>query len=92
MLTSTSEITHFLRDLANKLDQNSPDLTESQLENIGEFYRGFQYAERCSAEDEKDLIKFLALGWYVCMLNDRLSTRESETPDLARETSMDPVD
>ena len=58
----------FLRNIANSLENG--DLAPKQLGMIGEFFMKYQCEKELSNEKEtefteKDMKKFLFLGWYV---------------------------
>jgi hypothetical protein len=63
-----TEISTFLRNIADKLEQNS--LTELELKLISEFFMEYSFINREQKEIEddisdKDFRKFLSLGWYI---------------------------
>ena len=64
----------FLRKLADAIEKK--ELAQKQLQSIGEFFMSYQFQEQaCKDSDDsgemqpnfnqKDLIKFVCLGWYV---------------------------
>jgi hypothetical protein len=68
MSIENKKISDFLRDLADDIDNNSID--DKSLENIGQFYMGYKLNKEIdntpnASLDEKDLVKFLLVGWYI---------------------------
>ena len=69
------ELIPFLRKLADAIENR--DLSQPQLQSIGEFFMSYQFQEQALKDGEdtivkdeynfsqKDLIKFVSLGWYV---------------------------
>lgn len=61
----------FLRTLA--LDLESSKLSPEDLKKIFDFYIQYRFEKDLSSEkDDKELIKFLTLGWYI--YNNLLNT------------------
>lgn len=60
-----SELPIFLRKLAQDIE--SEQLTPEQLQTISEFYMSYNFEQKLNIEKEsrKELINFLALGWYI---------------------------
>ena len=70
---SNDKLIKFLRDTANSFEQKN--LNETEIFSIGELYTSmkfFKYNSYINKEkqDEKDLIKFLSLGWYIYNIID----------------------
>lgn len=42
------------------------DITRSQLEIIKEFILKMKFSEKSNNFSEKDMMKYLSVGWYVC--------------------------
>jgi hypothetical protein len=68
MDTKDQEITVFLRDIANSIENDSIEPCDKQ--RVGEFYMQYKFKNmindiNSSDIDEKDMIKFLVLGWYI---------------------------
>jgi len=70
----------FLRDLANSLEANQ--LSNKQLENIGDFFMSYQFQEQARRDDDQsiptvvqytnaELVKFVSMGWYIYQLLQR---------------------
>ena len=61
------EILSFLEEIKEKLIKN--DLDDEILQSIGEVYMLNKFKEEINLSEidfeEKDLIKFLVLGWYI---------------------------
>lgn len=63
----------FLRNLADSVEQKV--LKKQQLQSIQEFFMSYQFQEQASKDldnssintefSEKELIKFISLGWYI---------------------------
>ena len=70
---SNDKLIKFLRDTANSFEQKN--LNETEIFSIGELYTSmkfFKYNSYINKEkqDEKDLIKFLSLVWYIYNIID----------------------
>ena len=70
---SNDKLIKFLRDTANSFEKKN--LNETEIFSIGELYTSmkfFKYNSYINKEkqDEKDLIKFLSLGWYIYNIID----------------------
>jgi hypothetical protein len=69
------ELIPFLRKLADAIENR--ELCQPQLQSIGEFFMSYQFQEQALKDGEdtivkdeynfsqKELIKFVSLGWYV---------------------------
>lgn len=69
------ELIPFLRKLADAIENR--ELAQPQLQSIGEFFMSYQFQEQAWKDtagaivdeeynfSQKDLIKFVSLGWYV---------------------------
>ena len=53
----------FLRDLANKLEND--EVSEKSQQAISEFFMKFLFIDEISKVEEDEMMKFLSLGWYV---------------------------
>ena len=53
----------FLRQLAN--DVESDTLTVTQRQHIGEFFMAYQSRKGECDPSEKDMLKYLTLGWWL---------------------------
>lgn len=71
MITGATEISTLFREIANKLDQQDSSLTEKELEIIGNFYREFTSTEEIEEATDEDIMKLLALGFFVSMISKR---------------------
>jgi hypothetical protein len=63
-----TELTVFLRDIADSIEDDSIEPSDKQ--RVGEFYMQYKFKNmindiNSSDIDEKDMIKFLVLGWYI---------------------------
>ena len=63
-----TELTVFLRDIADSIEDDSIESYDKQ--RVGEFYMQYKFKNmindiNSSDIDEKDMIKFLVLGWYI---------------------------
>lgn len=60
-----SEVTIFLRNLAQDIE--SDKLNPEQLQNVSDFYMTYKFEQKLNTEKEsrKELLSFLALGWYI---------------------------
>jgi hypothetical protein len=70
---SNDKLIKFLRDTANSFEQKN--LNETEIFSIGELYTSMKFFKHNSyinkeKQDEKDLIKFLSLGWYIYNIID----------------------
>lgn len=68
MRIENKKLSDFLRDLADDIDKDNLD--KKTMENIGQFYIGYKLNKEIDETpnatlDEKDLVKFLVLGWYI---------------------------
>jgi hypothetical protein len=68
MDTKDQELIVFLRDIANSIEDDSIEPYDKQ--RVGEFYMQYKFKNmindiNSSDIDEKDMIKFLVLGWYI---------------------------
>jgi hypothetical protein len=69
-------LSEFLKNLIYKIDNNK--LTEKQIQNIGKFYMEYEFKNTLNSEqdiDEKNLIKYLSLGWFmynIVKIDDKL--------------------
>lgn len=71
---ANNELISFLTDMKEKLQNDQ--ISDDELEIMGEFYMLCKFKQefaRMKAEvDEKDLVKFLMLGWYFyCILQKK---------------------
>ena len=77
---NTRDISHFLRALADKIEDNL--LSEDNMKQIGEFYMRYSFMNRYDESEgysddesyeesetenniEDDYLKFISLGWYI---------------------------
>lgn len=60
--TNTTQFSRFLRETADKLDNNS--LTEDQQRLLVEFYARYNYTPSSTTPDT-DLLKYLSMGYYI---------------------------
>lgn len=64
---NNKKIINFLRNLANNIENKTID--DKLLQHIGEFYMSVLFKEEIdkvdSSIEEKDLVKFLTVGWYI---------------------------
>jgi hypothetical protein len=93
---TNSEITliPFLRNLANSIEENK--ILPRQLQNVSDFFMKYHFDEEVAKDEDEDdssdpigasgefdaeeLVKFLALGWYVyCII---LKDSRNKTHDL----------
>ena len=68
MRIENKKLSDFLRDLADDIDNDVID--DKSLNSIGQFYMGYKLNKEIDETpnatlDEKDLVKFLVLGWYI---------------------------
>jgi hypothetical protein len=68
MKIENQKICEFLRDLADKIDNDAID--DKSLDSVCQFYVGYKLNKEIDETpnatlDEKDLVKFLVLGWYI---------------------------
>jgi hypothetical protein len=61
MIDIDHKIKDFLQDIAANYDQ----LTRPQRQLITEFFYSFHFSERNEETDEKKMLKYLTLGWYI---------------------------
>lgn len=80
MQDTEAKLTPFLRELANAVEAHK--LNASQLENIGDFFMSYQFQEQARKDSDEtappvaqysteDLVKFVAMGWYVYQVLQR---------------------
>ena len=78
-MNTNDSVSCFLRELANRVDNNT--LTDNQFQQIGEFLMAFLFQEQDESaekggdeqedkkedkkEDKQDFMKFIVMGWYV---------------------------
>jgi hypothetical protein len=57
----------FLQELINSIEQNI--ISTNQLQMVGEFYMSYMHSTNFKEDDrvptDKEMIKFLILGWFV---------------------------
>ena len=63
MNTDKKILIPFLKTLANALETNI--LSQSQIQQIGEFHMTFQYNNQTQILNENELLKYIVLGWYI---------------------------
>ena len=76
MSNDGSDLISFLRDLANSIEQKT--IQRDQLLEVSKFFMSYKFQEQEIADDngdpeiggsgdydQKELIKFLSLGWYI---------------------------
>lgn len=71
---ANNELISFLTDMKEKLENEQ--ISDDELQIMGEFYMlckfKQEFAQMKAETDEKDLIKFLMLGWYFyCILQKK---------------------
>lgn len=72
MNTKDQELIQFLRNIANSIEND--DIEPQDKQRIGEFFMEYKFKNtlvdiNSSDIEEKDMIKFLVLGWYIyCVL------------------------
>lgn len=71
---ANNELISFLTDMKEKLQNDQ--IADDELQIMGEFYMlckfKQEFAQMKAETDEKDLIKFLMLGWYFyCILQKK---------------------
>jgi hypothetical protein len=71
---ANNELISFLTDMKEKIQNDQ--ISEDELQIMGEFYMlckfKQEFAQMKAETDEKDLIKFLMLGWYFyCILQKK---------------------
>jgi hypothetical protein len=71
---ANNELISFLTDMKEKLENEQ--ISDDELQIMGEFYMlckfKQEFAQMKAETDEKDLIKFLMLGWYFyCILQTK---------------------
>jgi len=76
MDTKDQELILFLRDIANSIENN--DINPDDKQRVGEFFMQYKFKNmindiNSTDIEEKDMIKFLVLGWYIycVMLKDK---------------------
>lgn len=83
--TNNEILIPFLRNLASAIENK--ELAQPQLQSIGEFFMSYQFQEQAYKDSdnsantkimfsEKELIKFVCLGWYVYQVLLRQDTLE----------------
>ena len=85
-MEQSEQLIPFLRKLADAIENK--ELAQVQVQSIGEFFMSYQFQEQAykDAENntvsneynfsEKELIKFVSLGWYVYQVLLRQDTLE----------------
>jgi len=58
-----NELIFFVENLREKL--NKKELEDDIKQSLGELYMLSEFKEKIEKNEEKDMIKYLALGWYV---------------------------
>tara|TARA_Y100000114_G_scaffold120050_1_gene114918 strand:+ start:152 stop:358 length:207 start_codon:yes stop_codon:yes gene_type:complete len=53
-----------LNEILHNIQNNN--ITTSQLEIIKEFILKMQFSEKSNHFSEKDMMKYLSVGWYIC--------------------------
>jgi len=71
---ANNELISFLTDMKEKLQNEQ--ISDDELQIMGEFYMlckfKQEFAQMKAEVDEKDLVKFLMLGWYFyCILQKK---------------------
>ena len=83
--TNNEILIPFLRKLASAIENK--ELAQPQLQSISEFFMSYQFQEQAYKDSdnsvytkpnfsEKELIKFVCLGWYVYQVLLRQDTLE----------------
>lgn len=83
--TNNEILIPFLRKLASAIEKK--ELAQPQLQSISEFFMSYQFQEQAYKDSdnsvntkpnfsEKELIKFVCLGWYVYQVLLRQDTLE----------------
>tara|TARA_Y100000389_G_C17194276_1_gene380415 strand:+ start:182 stop:460 length:279 start_codon:yes stop_codon:yes gene_type:complete len=83
--TNNEILIPFLRKLASAIEKK--ELAQPQLQSISEFFMSYQFQEQAYKDcdnsvntkpnfNEKELIKFVCLGWYVYQVLLRQDTLE----------------
>lgn len=59
------ELVTFLKSLHESIENNT--ITDIQLQRVGEFFMSYNFKESLykNDHDEKEMIKYLSLGWYI---------------------------
>ena len=59
------ELVTFLKSLHESIENNT--ITDIQLQRVGEFFMSYNFKESLykNDPDEKEMIKYLSLGWYI---------------------------
>jgi len=60
---SEQQLIQFLEKLVTSIKEGSLSLEE--LKSISEFYMMYTFSDIKNDVSEKDLLKFLSLGWYI---------------------------
>ena len=74
LMDNETKLIPFLRELANSVEANQ--LNNDQIENIGDFFMSYQFQEQARKDGDEtippviqdsnsELVKFVAMGWYV---------------------------
>ena len=58
-----NELILFVENLREKL--NKKELEDDIKQSLGELYMLSEFKENIEKNEEKDMIKYLALGWYI---------------------------
>jgi len=57
------QLVKFLRDLADDLEKEK--ITDEKKKIIGEFYLDFTFSQEENILKNKDIYKYLTMGWFV---------------------------
>ena len=57
------EIINFLLNLAEKMKQKT--LSDEEEKQVSEFYMSFSFLQTLPISQDKDMIKYMALGWHI---------------------------
>jgi len=76
----TQCLAQFLRDTADKVDNGA--ITETQSQLLYEFQRTYLFSGLLEQQefDEKNLLKFLVLGWYIYTMSSTIRVRDDDIP------------
>lgn len=75
MDTKDQELIQFLRNIADSIENDEIEPQDKQ--RVGEFFMEYNFKNtltniNSSDIEEKDIIKFLVLGWYIyCVLKNK---------------------
>lgn len=75
MDTKDQELIQFLRNIANSIEND--DIEPQDKQRVGEFFMEYNFKNtltniNSSDIEDKDIIKFLVLGWYIyCVLKNK---------------------